>query len=835
MLWLKTRQYKTKSLYINARLQESLDGIFEHPLTIVEAPMGYGKTTAVKELLRKPDAAVFWLRVYSDSVETFWNEFTSLFSQIDHDICSRLTKLGIPVDAVAISEALQLINGLNLSKKSVIVIDDYHQIDSPEINDFFEMLAKSEIENLHTILATRFSGLESLEELELKGLLHHITQKSFELLPQEIAEYYHACGIHITTDQAQELFSTTDGWISALYLMMLEYISNGNLEPPGNIYKLIEKAVYMPLSDEAKEFILSVSVFDSFTLQQAKCIWSNENAGRLLDEIIKNAFVNYDGNSKTYRIHSLYKEFLQDILNKRGESYRYTLYRKAADWHRGISDYGAARQFWYLCEDYENLLQSIEDEKARNFTKLNLGIMKKYFHACPKVVKSRHHYALLIFAVHLFVHNEFETFIQICQEVNENIQSDDSLSEEQQNELLGELEILNGFSVFNDLKKMSQSFERAWRLLGRVTSIYDIESDWTFGSPSVLYLYYRESGKLQEHLTDLREGLPYYYRLTKGNGNGGEYVMEAEWYYNMGDLVNAEISLNRAQHKARLTGQWSIELATMFLQMRINFMKGDFENLFPLLSQIRKDMTDRVEYQSLRTVELCEMGLYSWIGHKCKIPESVAQPETGSIRLMFTAHAMFNIIYGRILLIHEKYTALLGSADHFLETASVYPNLLGIVYTHIFLAAANLKLFRENEAHENLKKAMDIAMPDKLFMPFVENCDYIEPLLRELSFKGLFRKDIERILALYKTYAKSKADIIAGYFSGDQPKLTEREMDISHLVADGLTNQEIAERLCISINTVKAVLKTVYAKLAINNRIHLKKYVDELDDSVTIM
>ncbi len=48
----------------------------------------------------------------------------------------------------------------------------------------------------------------------------------------------------------------------------------------------------------------------------------------------------------------------------------------------------------------------------------------------------------------------------------------------------------------------------------------------------------------------------------------------------------------------------------------------------------------------------------------------------------------------------------------------------------------------------------DIAMPDKVYMPFVENCDYIEPLLEELQLQGSYREDISRILELFETYNK---------------------------------------------------------------------------------
>ena len=49
-------------------------------------------------------------------------------------------------------------------------------------------------------------------------------------------------------------------------------------------------------------------------------------------------------------------------------------------------------------------------------------------------------------------------------------------------------------------------------------------------------------------------------------------------------------------------------------------------------------------------------------------------------------------------------------------------------------------------------------------------------------------------------------------------QLNEREYEILQLLAKGLTNQEIAEEVFVSVNTVKYHLKNVYEKLGVNNR-----------------
>ena len=57
-----------------------------------------------------------------------------------------------------------------------------------------------------------------------------------------------------------------------------------------------------------------------------------------------------------------------------------------------------------------------------------------------------------------------------------------------------------------------------------------------------------------------------------------------------------------------------------------------------------------------------------------------------------------------------------------------------------------------------------------------------------------------------------------------QEALTEREIDVLRLVAQGASNPQIAETLCISVNTVKTHLKNILAKLQLDNRTQAATY-----------
>jgi LuxR family maltose regulon positive regulatory protein len=48
--------------------------------------------------------------------------------------------------------------------------------------------------------------------------------------------------------------------------------------------------------------------------------------------------------------------------------------------------------------------------------------------------------------------------------------------------------------------------------------------------------------------------------------------------------------------------------------------------------------------------------------------------------------------------------------------------------------------------------------------------------------------------------------------------VSERELEVLSLIAEGLTNQEIAAKLYLSLHTVKAHARNIYAKLGVSSR-----------------
>ena len=81
------------------KLKRQLAQIPNHPLTVVEAPSGFGKTTAVREFLKEylsDGACEYWYTCLSEPASIAWKNICELLSNIDIDVADKLQMLGKP-------------------------------------------------------------------------------------------------------------------------------------------------------------------------------------------------------------------------------------------------------------------------------------------------------------------------------------------------------------------------------------------------------------------------------------------------------------------------------------------------------------------------------------------------------------------------------------------------------------------------------------------------------------------------------------------------------------------------------------------------------------------
>jgi LuxR family maltose regulon positive regulatory protein len=816
-------------LYTRKSLIQSLEGIWQYPLTVVQAPMGYGKTTAVREFLTNCQARILWQTVFDSSTAAFWSGFSRLLGRVAPACGRSLAGLGVPGDSMLREEAVELIGAVKFPVPTVIVIDDYHLLSSALIDRFFQRLIRADIPGLHIVIVSRSRFGENTAELALKGLCLLLGKQHFELTAGEITEYCKQRGVRLKPAEAAFLHSHTEGWISAVYLCVLSYRQTGRIErQPASLRELMDKVVYQPCSAEMKEFLTTICIFDSFTLAQAEHMWAKGNAADLLARLTsENAFVVFEPANQSYSMHNILTGYLRRIFDRRDPESRRAAWRLAGEWYESVGELNLAMDYYYQAADFEKLLGTIETAGFYIFARQPQEARRAYFRECPPEIKARHPGAGLTFAYDLLVANELALFKDQCRELCGHIDTAPGLDDRERRQLHGTLEIHKGYAAYNDLDTTIGHYKAAWELLKGPAELIDTQGSATMGSPSVLYLYYRESGRLAATVRTVIAEAHSYFRLTGGHGAGMEYVMEAERYYYLGDFDNAEIVVHKALHIAKAKRQPSIILCCDFLRIRLALLKGDWDYVQSSLWRAREIIKQQTTFTYMHTLDMCEGFVFACLNQEERIPAWIAAGELPDT-IYVSCYAFCHIIRAKALLIASRYRELAGIAGQLIAAAGFFPNLLAQVYIYICEAAALTRIGRQPDALVSLRRAIDLAAPDGIVMPFVENGEYIEELLAELQTAGPQPDFIAGIRELYPPVAEKWRTIAAKLSgSGGKPRLTEREAAVAELVAAGLSDKAVGKKLNIAEVTAKKALHRAYRKLGVSNRAALTRVMLE--------
>ena len=810
-------------LYFSRKLEESFKKVFRFPLTVVVAPMGYGKTTASNELLQRSKVPFLWMNLYDNSPDAFWKRFCRLFSEIAPELAQCLENLGAPTDILSINESIELFRKYPLPSKVVVVVDDFHLITNEPVAKFFEIFAREAVTDIHIILTARFISIASLEELTLKKAIFQITKDDLRLSISDIINYFSLFGTNITEQEAKGFFELTEGWISALYLMRLDSQKKNVTSPVRDIFYLLKETIYDNFSDELKKFCSAVFMFDNPTRAQINYIWNKENSSLLLDEAVrKNAFISYDRQSDSFKVHKLFNELLQELsLENSPENAIYE--KRAAEWFRKTEQFFSAMEIYFRCGEYERFIEIFYQVKENCSAPEQIKLLKQFFDVCPRELRVKHFPALIKFAWPMVFCGNTPYLIGLCDEIEEIL---DEVSKKNSPEISyhrGELELLRSLAVFNNLPKMSFHQYRAKKFMNHSSILFPENSRWAFGSPSVLYLYHNESGKLRENVDCLIENLSTYSSITNGHGSGGEYMIEAEFYFMQGNFDSARLSLKKAVNLASPVKEDAILFCALMLQIKLDLLDSNYESATQKLMQYRLNMALNKKYLYIHTLEICENTFYALLEQESKISSEFLETETSNLRMGFPAFGTFVILQCRYLMLKGQAPELLGRAIFLERISSVFPNVLGQIYAKIFSAAANLLVANKVEACAHLKAAIELAIPDQVLIPFVEYWGSLKDLAKNNSIFDTFNDFISKISKLYPRFKSARDKIVVAQFSSVTNKLSSRELQIARLAAQGKTNPQIGEILYISTNTVKMTLKRIYTKLSVNNRVFLKQ------------
>jgi LuxR family maltose regulon positive regulatory protein len=344
---------------------------------------------------------------------------------------------------------------------------------------------------------------------------------------------------------------------------------------------------------------------------------------------------------------------------------------------------------------------------------------------------------------------------------------------------------------------------------------------WTLGITSVLCLYWRKPGELGKTLSIMDECLPIYTGLAGGHGAGGEYIIRAEASLNRGSDAKAEAMCCKALYEARSARQFGNCLCAELVLARIALLRGDGKAYDAARQSVTKDAKEARQTATLRMGELCLALLDMSLGRTTDIPDWLRDIEGIRNVLYILGQPYALMLYGKFLLLEKRHTELYGITELVMDITRRMNYLLPQVYQLIYLAAAKHLDGSEKEAEGYLREALDMALPDEVYLPFAEHGSFILPMIENMK-NGFEPGAMGALIALCRRQV-SGTDAVKKALSSESHALTPRQREIALLTKGDLSAKKIAAELFISENTVKSAQKIIYDKLNIHSKIELTK------------
>ncbi len=353
------------------RLNEGLSG----KLTLISAPAGFGKTTLVSEWVAGCNQPVAWLSLDEED-----NDPTRFLTYFIAAVQTITTNIG--AGALAMLQSSQppptepilttLLNDIaTISGSFILVLDDYHVIDSKPADQVLAFLVEHLPPQMHLVIATREDPSLPLARLRARGQLAELRAADLRFTPAEAVDFLNrVMGLNLSAQDIAALENRTEGWIAGLQLAAL---SMQNRQDTAGFIKsftgshrfvldyLVEE-VLQRQPEHVRSFLLQTSILDRLSGPLCNVITDQEDGKAMLEALERgNLFViPLDDRRQWYRYHHLFAEVLQAYLREKQPDLVSTLHRRASLWYEQNDLPAEAIRHALAAKDYDRAAELIE-------------------------------------------------------------------------------------------------------------------------------------------------------------------------------------------------------------------------------------------------------------------------------------------------------------------------------------------------------------------------------------------------------------------------------------------------------------------------------------------
>ncbi|MFD0670831.1 LuxR C-terminal-related transcriptional regulator [Cohnella sp. GCM10027633] len=813
------------------KLMRKLNEGMKTKLTLVSAQAGYGKTTALCEWVKQCGALAAWV-----SLDQHDNDWTSFWSCVTASIQERVPTFGQTIGVLlekgrsVSSEPMikELLNELNhITRELVIILDDYHFIELPDIHRSLSYLLEHLPPHIHLYIASRTDLPIPTARLLAMGEMHVIQMHDLRFeLDEGFVFFRETTDLSLTKGQVTELFHQTEGWVSGLQLAAISLKRSTNISQSiqkfsgqqHHISDYLLEEVFLHQSETIRSFLLETSILSRMNHSLCQAVTGQVNSQEQLERLEQlNLFlIPLDEERNWYRYHHLLSDFLRRLGSRTDSDKWIQSHIRAANWLEKHGFDEEAVEHYLEGQQYMDVIRLIEKNPPALMQSKSAALMR-WITVLPESSFAEKPMIEIFYIAVMLLGGKREAAMQRMAQTKIRFEAlQGKLPEVDWNMVMGNIYFYSGMASY-----LQNDFARASDYLA-LTERYMPEGSYFQVMGVNRYEGYSRNYDQLTLIKDLYGAEDFLLKWIKVWEHKNSYPFIGYFYlayihllYEWNRLDEAEFyvgqSLERMYHQplARITIQLGIAAS------RIEQAKGNPKRASERLAQLKSiiDTPDydlfvvKIEteqaYLSLRQGSLQDA--LDWL-HRC----GLAHTDEVSLNLMAE-----HLIAARVLAACERIEEALYLLERLYLLACKGDCLRDRAKVLIVQSVTLWHSGQTETALVKLGTALELAKPDGYIRSFIDEGYVMAEMLTAYS---KVQQDSDSSSSFYVKQLLRAMNDTSEVDQSPKEILTGQEYKILLLIMDRLMNKEIAERLNITVDTVKFHIKNIYKKLEVNNR-----------------
>lgn len=370
---LATKLYIPKprpKIVLRPRLIDQLNKGLHRKLTLISAPAGFGKTTLVGEWLATCHYPTAWLSLDEGDKELqrflvyFVAALQTLREDIGNDMLGALQSSQLPPIEPLLSILLNEI--ASIANDSILVLDDYHLIDSKAIDEALAFLLEHLPHQMHVVISSREDPTLPLSRWRVRSQLNELRAADLRFTSAEAADFLNGLmQLNLSVHDIAALEARTEGWIAGLQLAALSMQGNqdktGFVESFGGAHRFVLdyllEEVLGRQPDSIQSFLLRTSILSRLCGSLCDAVLgvasgSSQKTLEYLDH--SNLFmIALDNERHWYRYHHLFGDLLRQRLGQERPPEEVSEHHiRASEWYEKNGDQAEAFHHAIAAQDF---------------------------------------------------------------------------------------------------------------------------------------------------------------------------------------------------------------------------------------------------------------------------------------------------------------------------------------------------------------------------------------------------------------------------------------------------------------------------------------------------